>query len=103
VDEPSSSPSSSSSPPSERLSEESFPELPKSLEDQGFELGIVLSIQPLSSHPLPTFDIGSSVDLGSKSPDNPVQTPENSPTTDGQHRLVIYPLNPLFDPVVISP
>ena len=29
-------------------------ELPQSLEDQGFELGIIPSIQPLSSHPPPS-------------------------------------------------
>ena len=61
---PSGSSSSFSSPPSEILSKEPFPKLPESLEDQGVELEIFLSIQPLSSHPLPTFDTGSSVDLG---------------------------------------
>ena len=45
--EPFGSPSSSYSPLSERFSEEPFPELPESLEDQGVELGIVLRIQPL--------------------------------------------------------
>ena len=100
--EPSGSTNSSSSPPSEILSEESFPELPESLEDQGVELGIFLSIQPLSSHPSPTFDTRSSVDLGSQSPDNPIQTPKNSLTTSSQLGLVIYPLNPLFDPILIS-
>jgi len=100
--EPSGSPNSSSSPLSERLFEKPFPELPESLEDQNVELAIVLSVQPLSSRPPPTFDTGSFVDLGLESLDNPVQTPNNSPTTDGQLGLVIYPLNPLFDPVVIS-
>jgi len=103
VVEPSGSHNSSSSPPCERLSEEPFLELPESLEDQDVELAIVLRIQPLSSHPLPTFDTGSSTDPYLESPDNPVQTPENSPTIDGQLGLVIYPPNPLFDPVVISP
>ena len=101
--EPSNSPNSSSSPPFERLSEEPFLELPKSLEDQDVELAIFLSIQPLSSHPPPTFDTGSFTDLGSESPDNLVQTLENSSMTDGQLGLVIYPPNPLFHPVVISP
>ena len=82
--------------------EESFPELPESLEDQGVELRIVLRIQPLSSRPPPAFDTGSSIDLGLESLDNPIQTPTNSLTTDGQHGLVIYTPNPLFDPVVIS-
>ena len=81
--EPSGSPSSSSSPPPERLSEELFPELLESLEDQGVELGIVFSIQPLSSFPPPTSDIGSLADLGPKSPDKPIQTLESSLTTDG--------------------
>ncbi len=62
--EPSNSPNSSSSPPSERLSEEFFPELSESLEDQNVELAIFLSVQPLSSCPPPTFDTGSHVDLG---------------------------------------
>lgn len=100
--EPYGSPSSSSSPPSVILFEESFPELLESLEDQGVELEIFLSIQHLSSRPQPTFDTGSSTDLGPESPDNPVQTLENSLTTDGQLGLVIYPPNPLFHPVVIS-
>lgn len=100
--EPSSAPSSSSSPPSERLSEDPLPILLESLEHQGFEIRTVLSIQPLSSLPPPTSDTGSPTDIGPKSLDNPVQTPESSPTTDGQFGLVIYPLNPLFDPVVIS-
>lgn len=50
----------------------------------------------MSSHPLPTFDTRSSADLGPESP-------ENSSTTNGQLGLVIYPLNPLFNPIVISP
>ena len=100
--EPSSSPSSSSSPASERLSVDPFLELLESLEDQGVELGTVLSIQTLSSRPLPTFDTGSTAELGPESQDNPVQTPKDSPTTNGQLGLVIYPLNPLFDPIVIS-
>ena len=62
--EPIGSPSSSSSPLSERLSEEPFPELLESLEDQGVELRIILSIQPLSSHPPPTSDTGSPFDIG---------------------------------------
>lgn len=81
--EPSSSPYSSSSPLSKRLSEEPFPKLSESLEDQNVELTIVLSVQPLSSHPPPTFDTGSPVDLGLQSPDNPVRTLDNSSTTDG--------------------
>ena len=100
--EPTGSPSSSSSPLSERLSEEHFLELPQSLEDQGVELGIVLSIQPLSSRPPPS-DTGSLSNIGPESPNNPIQTPESPPTSEGQLRLVVYPLNPLFDPVVISP
>lgn len=100
--EPSISPSSFSSPPSEILYEEPFPQLPESLEDQGVELEIILSIQPLSSHPLPTSDTGSLADIRPESLDNPVQTPKSSPTTDGQLGLVIYPPNRLFDPVVIS-
>lgn len=100
--EPSGSPISSYSPPSERLSKELFPELPKSLEDQNIELAIFLSVQPLSSRPPPTFNSGSSTDLGPESPDNLVRTPKNSSTTDGQLGLVIYPPNPLFDVVEIS-
>jgi len=64
VIEPSGSPSFSSSPLSEILSEESFTELPESLEDQGVELRIVLRVQPLSSHPLATFNNGSSTKHG---------------------------------------
>ena len=77
---PSGSPNSSSSPLSKRLSEEP---LPKLSEDQNFELASVLSVQPLSSHPPPTFDSGSSVGLDPESLDNLVQTPKNSLTTDG--------------------
>ena len=69
---PSGSPNSSSSPPSERLFEELFPKLLESLEHQGVELEIVLSIQTLSFHPPPTFDIRSSIDIGPESPHNPV-------------------------------
>ena len=100
--EPFGSPSSSSSPSSERLFEEPFPELPESLKDQYVELAIFLSIQPLSSHPPSTFDNGSSADLGPEYLDNPIQTPENSRTSDSQHGLVIYPPSPLFDPILIS-
>jgi len=102
VAEPFGSPSSSSSPPSERLPEEPFPELLKSLEDQGVELGIVMSIQPLSSRPPPTSYSRSPADFGLESLDNPIQTPKSSPTTDCQLGLVIYPPNTLFGPVVIS-
>ena len=102
VVEPSGSPSSYSSPLSERLPEDPFLELLKSLKDQSVELGIILSIQPFSSCPLPTSDTGSVVDFFPESPNNPIQTPESSPTTDGQLGVVIYPLNPLFDPIVIS-
>ena len=70
--EPSGSPSSSSSPLSERSSEELFPELPQTLEDQGVEIGIFLSIQPLTSHPPPPSDTGSLSDIGPESPDNPI-------------------------------
>ena len=101
--EPSGSPNSSSSPPYEILSKESFPELSKSLEDQNVELIIVLSVQTLSSHPSLTFDSGSSGDLCPESSDNLVRTPENSPTIDDQLGPIIYPLNPLFDAVDISP
>jgi len=103
VVEPSGSPSSSSSPLSERSFEESFPEFPQSLEDQGVELGIVLSIQTFSSHPPPPSDIGSLSDIGLESLDNLIQTPESLLTSEGQLGLVVYPLNPLFDLVVISP
>ena len=65
-------PSSSSSPLSKRLSKKPFPELPQSIEDQGIELGIVLSIQPLSSHPPHPLDTGSISKIGPKSPDNPI-------------------------------
>jgi len=102
VAEPSGSPSSSSSPPSERLPKEPFLELPESLEGQGVELVIVLRIQPLSLLPLPTSDTGSLADFGLEFSNNPVQTPESSPPTDSQLGLVIYPPNPLFDLVVIS-
>jgi len=102
VAKPFGSPSSSSSPPSERLSVEPFPELLESLEDQGVELRIILSIQPFPSHPLPISNIGSPANFGPESLDNPIQTLESLPTTDSQLGLVIYPLNPLFDPIVIS-
>ena len=101
--EPSGSPNSSSSPPSERLFEKLFCELLESLRDQNVELIIVLSVQPLSSRPPPTFDTESLAELGPKSLDNPVRTPKNSLTTNGQLGLVIYPSNPLFDVVEISP
>ena len=70
--EPSRSPNSSSSPPSKILSEGPFPELPQSLEDQGVELGIVLSIQPLSSRPPPLSDIGLLSNIAPESLDNPI-------------------------------
>lgn len=54
--EPSSSPNSSSSPSSKRLFEEPFTGLSESLEDQNVELAIILSVQPLSSPPPPTFN-----------------------------------------------
>ena len=68
--EPFGSPNSSSSPLSEILSEESFPKLSESLEDQNVELTIVFSVQPLSSHPPPTFDSRSSTDLSPETLDN---------------------------------
>lgn len=101
--EPSDSPSSTSSPPSKIFLEEDFPKLPESLEDQGVELGIILSIQPLSSCPLPTSNTRSPADFGLESLDNPIQTLEISLTIDSQLGLVIYPFNPLVNPVVISP
>ena len=100
--EPTGLPSSSSSPLSERLSKEPFPEFPQSLEDQGVELVIFLSIQPFSSHPPPS-DTGSLSDIGPKSLDNPIQTPESPLTSEGHLGLVVFPLNPLFDSIVISP
>jgi len=75
--EPSGSPSFPTCPPSERLLEESFSELPESLEDQGVEPGVILSIQPLSSRPLPTLDTGSLTNFVPESPGNPIQTPES--------------------------
>ena len=86
---------------SERLPKELSLELPVSLEDQGVELRIVLSIQPLTSHPLPTSDTGSPVELGPKSLDNPVQTLKSFPAIDSQPGLIIYLNNPFFDPIVI--
>lgn len=71
---PSSSPISSSSPLSGRLPEEPLPELSEPFEDQNVELTIVLSIQPLSSCPPPTFDSGSSTGLHLETLDNPVRT-----------------------------
>ena len=100
--EPTSSPRSYASPLSEIFSEEPFPELLQSLEDQGVELGIVLSIQCLSSHPPPS-NTGSLSDISPKSVDNLIQTPESLPTLEGQLGLVLYPTNPLFDSIVISP
>ena len=61
-----------------------------------------MSIQPLSSRPPPS-DTGSPYKSSPESPDNPIQTPKSPPTSEGQLRLVVYPLNPLFDPIVISP
>ncbi len=72
MDEPPGSPSSSSSPPSERLFEEPFPKLPQSLEDQGVDLGIVLRIQPLSYRPPPPSDTRSILDIGPVSLYNPI-------------------------------
>lgn len=66
------SPIFSSSHPSERSSEEPLPELLEPFEDQNFELAIVLSVQPLSSRPPPTFVSWSSVGFDLESPDNPV-------------------------------
>ena len=81
--EPSGSPSSSSSPLFERLSEEPFLEFLQSLEDQGVELGIFLSIQPLSSRPPPPSDIGSFSYIGLESFDNPIQTAKSLLTPEG--------------------
>ena len=75
--EQSGSPSTSSSPPPEILSEEPFPELLQSLEHQGVELGVIMSIETLSSRPPPLSDIGSLFDIGPKSLDNPIQTTES--------------------------
>ncbi len=69
--QPTGSPSSSSSPPFERLSQEHFPKFPQLLQDQGVELGIVLSIRRLSSHP-PPLDTGSLSNIGPESPDNTI-------------------------------
>jgi len=92
--EPSSLPHSSSSPPSGRSSRETFPELSQSLEDQGVELGIILSIQPLSSH-APPSDTGSPYESSSKSHHNTIQTSKISLTFDSPQGLVI-------DPFVVS-
>ena len=91
--EPFGSPSSSSSPPFEILPE-SFHELLESLKDQGVEIGIVMSIQPLSLLPLPSLETRSSANLGPNSLENLIQTPKSSPTTDGHLGLITYPLNP---------
>ena len=52
------------------------PELTQSLEDQGFELGIITSIQTLSSHPPPSYS-WSPQESDPDSSDNPIQTPES--------------------------
>lgn len=65
------------------------PELPQSLEAQGFELGIVPSIQHLASHPLPSNYLSPQ--------ESDLETPRSP------QRFVLYMPNPLFDPVVISP
>lgn len=75
--------------------------MPQSLEDQGVELGIVLIIQPLSSC-RPPSNIGSLSNIGPESLDNPIQTPESLPTSEGQLGLVVYPMNHLFERIVIS-
>lgn len=51
-------------------------ELRQSLEDQGLELGIVLSIQPFSSR-LPPSDSWSPQEYDLDSSDNPIQTPKS--------------------------
>jgi len=76
-------------------------ELPQSHEDQCFELGIIPSIQPLSSHPPPS-DSWSPQEVDLETPDNPIQIHESMQTPESSHRLVIHPLNPLFDSIVIS-
>ena len=88
---------------SERLFKEPFPELPPPLEDQGVELGIFLRTQNVSSRRPPPSDTGKLSDIGPEYLNNPIETPESQPTTNGQLGLVVYPLNPLFDPISISP
>lgn len=61
-----------------------------------------MSIQPFSSHPPPPSNTRSLSDIGPESLDNSIQTPKSQPTTDDQLGLVVFPLNPLFDPIVIS-
>lgn len=56
----------------------------------------------MSSRPPPTFDSGSSTHPSLESPDSPVRSRKNLPTTNGQLGLVIYPANPLFVVVEIS-
>lgn len=96
--EPSGLSRSSSSPPSGRSSRETFPKILQSLENQGVELWIVLSIQPLSSH-LPPSEYRSPYESSLESPDNPIQTLESLQTFNNLQRLVSYPP----DPFVISP
>jgi len=64
------------------------PKISMSLEDQGFELGIIQSIQPLASCPPPQESSSFKYD------------PE---TLEVPQRFLLFPLNPLFDPLFISP
>lgn len=81
--------SSTSSTDTEGSSQGVHPEHSQSLEAQGFELGIVPSIQPLASRPPPL--------------DSSLSQESDPETTESPQRFVLYPLNPLFDPFVISP
>lgn len=80
------SPSSSNT---EGSSQGVHPEFLQSLEAQGFELGIVQSIQPLASR-TPPRDSSSSQEPDPETPESP-------------QRFDLFPLNRLFDPLVISP
>lgn len=65
------------------------PEFSQSLEAQGLELRIIPNIQPLASRP-PPRDSSSSQESDPETPESP-------------QRFVLFPLNLLFDPLVISP
>ena len=101
MEEPLGSPSSSSTPPYERSYKEPLPELPQSLKDQGVELGISMSSQTFWSHPTP-LDTASPYKFGQESVNNPIKTLKIPLTLRGQQGLVVYPLNRLLDPVMIT-
>lgn len=75
-------------------------ELPQSLEDQGFKLGIIPSIQPLSSC-APPLDSRSPQEYDPETRENAIQTPASLQAPESSQWFCIHPMNPLFHYVVI--